>query len=137
MKHLHSGPQADDAVQDAIERAWRARGTFIEGAALKPWILRILRNAITDRYRLDKCLVQDVDGLEASRLISEPDQLWRLQYAEVVTVIETLSATQRRALLLVALGLTYVEAAAAMACPIGTFKSYVRLARQKLTAAGV
>jgi RNA polymerase sigma-70 factor (ECF subfamily) len=48
---IHSTSRADDAVQDTIERAWRARASLIPGAELKPWIFTILRNAITDIYR--------------------------------------------------------------------------------------
>jgi RNA polymerase sigma-70 factor (ECF subfamily) len=137
IRRLHSTSHADDVVQDTIERAWRARAKFIAGADLKPWIFAILRNAISDRYRRDGWQVQDADGVAASRLVTEPDQLWRLQYADVVTALATLSADQRRAILFVVLGLTNEDAAAAMDCPLGTFKGHVRLGRRKLKAAGV
>lgn len=137
VRRLHSTSRADDAVQDTVERAWRARATFIPGADLKPWILTILRNVITDRYHRDKRQVQDVDGVAASRLVTEPDQLWRLHYADVVAALETLSSDQRRAILLVVLGMTNVEGAAAMGCGLGTYKGHVRLGRRKLVAAGV
>jgi DNA-directed RNA polymerase specialized sigma24 family protein len=81
--------------------------------------------------------VQDVDGVAASRLVTQPDQFLRLQYADVVTAIETLNADQRRAILLFVLGLTNEDGAVAMNCPLGTFKGYVRLGRHKLRAAGI
>jgi RNA polymerase sigma-70 factor (ECF subfamily) len=137
VKRLHSTSHADDAVQETVERAWRARASFIPGAALKPWMFRILRNAITDRYRRDNWQVEDVDGVAAGRLVTQPDQLWRLHYADVVAALETLSGDQRRAILLVVLGLTNVAAAESMGCGLGTFKGYVRLGRRKLRAAGV
>jgi RNA polymerase sigma-70 factor (ECF subfamily) len=137
VKRLHSTSRADDAVQDTVERAWRARTSFIPGAELKPWIFTILRNAITDLYRRDSWQLQDVDGLAASRLVTQPDQLWRLHYADAVTAIETLNTDQRRAILLVVLGVTNEDGALAMNCPLGTFKGYVRLGRKKLRAAGI
>jgi RNA polymerase sigma-70 factor (ECF subfamily) len=137
LRRLHSVSHADDAVQETVERAWRARASFLPGAELKPWIFTILRNAITDRYRRDNWQVQDVDGLAAGQLVTQPDQLWRLHYADVVKALETLSGDQRRAILLVVLGLTNVEGAESMGCGLGTFKGYVRLGRRKLRAAGV
>ncbi len=137
IRRLRSTSRADDAIQDTVERAWRARATFIPTADLKPWIFTILRNAITDRYHREKRQVQDIDGAAVSRLVTEPDQLWRLRYADVLTALQTLSADQRRAILLVALGLTNEEAAEAMGCALGTYKSHVRLGRRKLKVAGV
>jgi RNA polymerase sigma-70 factor (ECF subfamily) len=137
MGRLRSKSNADDAVQETIERAWRSRNSFTPGAELKPWIFTILRNAIIDGFRRDRFLVQDVDGSEAARLTSEPDQVWRLRYAEVVAALESLSADQKRAIMLVVLGSTTVEAAVQMGCPLGTLKSHLRLGRRKLKAAGL
>ena len=136
-KLLRSDTASDDAVQDTLERAWSARHTFRPGADLKPWLFRILKNAIIDRVRQGKYLTQDVDGFEAARLETPPDQLWRVQYSDMVAALEILSADQKRALLLVLSGATTTEAAAAMNCPLGTLKSHLRLARRKLKAAGV
>lgn len=137
MGQLRSKSGADDVVQDTIERAWRSRDSFIPGANMRSWMFQILRNAIIDRYRSGRRLVQDVDGIEAARLITQPDQMWRLRYAETVKSIGTLSVNQRWAILLIVDGLTHVEAAAVMGCPVGTIKGHVRLARRKLQAAGV
>jgi RNA polymerase sigma-70 factor (ECF subfamily) len=137
LKLLRSQTNAEDAVQDALERAWRARDTFRPGADLRPWMFGILRNAIIDRFRQGKYVTQDVDGVEAARLTTQPDQVWRLQYADVVAALRILPADQKRAVVLLMLGATNVEAAATMGCPLGTLKSHLRLARAKLKAAGV
>jgi RNA polymerase sigma-70 factor (ECF subfamily) len=137
LRRLRSRARADDAVQDTMERAWSARGAFRPGAALKPWMFQILRNVITDGYRRDRLLTEDVDGAEAGRLETQPDQIWRLRYVDTVSALDTLSPDQRRALLLVVFGATTVQAAAVMACPLGTLKSHLRLGRHKLKSAGV
>jgi RNA polymerase sigma-70 factor (ECF subfamily) len=134
LTRLGSGPHADDAVQDTLERAWRARDTFKDGSSVRGWLFRIMSNRIIDGFRTNRRTVQDVDGETASRLVTQPDQLWRLEYADLLTAIETLTPNMRRALLLTGLGMTHVEGAAAMECALGTFKSYVRRGRSILLA---
>jgi RNA polymerase sigma-70 factor (ECF subfamily) len=136
-RRLRSESRADDAVQDTFERAWSARDTFRPGAPLKPWLFQILRNVMADSYRRERFLTEDVDGAIAGRLETQPDQLWRLRYVDTVAAMATLSSDQRRALLLVIAGATTVQAAAVMACPLGTLKSHLRLGRRKLKAAEV
>lgn len=49
---LGSPFEAEDAVQDAMERVWRARETFDpERASLATWVYRIARNVCLDRLR--------------------------------------------------------------------------------------
>jgi RNA polymerase sigma factor (sigma-70 family) len=43
--------EAEDLAQDAFLRAFREHGTLRDPAAFGPWVLRILRNAWTDRLR--------------------------------------------------------------------------------------
>ena len=52
---LGNGNDAEDAVQEALERAWRNRERFVPGSAPAPWLLTITRNAAVDvlRRRLD------------------------------------------------------------------------------------
>ena len=39
---------AEDAVQEALERAWRSRERFSEGADPRPWLLTITKNVALD-----------------------------------------------------------------------------------------
>jgi RNA polymerase sigma-70 factor (ECF subfamily) len=52
---LGAGADADDVVQEAFVKAYRGLGGFREGAAFKPWLLRIVanetRNAVRARGR--------------------------------------------------------------------------------------
>lgn len=43
-----AGTDADDLVQDALERAWRNRESFRADAALSTWLYRIVLNRATD-----------------------------------------------------------------------------------------
>ena len=42
---------AEDAVQDALVKAWRAFGRFRAGAPMRPWLLRIVANEARNRRR--------------------------------------------------------------------------------------
>ena len=45
---LGSLDDAEDAVQDALLRAWRYRESLIEGAPLRPWLYRVATNVCLD-----------------------------------------------------------------------------------------
>ena len=42
---------AEDAVQDALVKAWCAFGRFRTGAPMRPWLLRIVSNEARNRRR--------------------------------------------------------------------------------------
>ena len=125
--------EADDLVQDALVRAWRFRDGFQEGSNLKAWLLKIVRNTFYTNVHGKKNTVQDVDGKFAAKLACDPDQEWRLQYGELLGALERLTDEARDALLLVvAADLSYEEAAEISGCPVGTMKSRVNRARERL-----
>jgi RNA polymerase sigma-70 factor (ECF subfamily) len=43
--------EAEDAVQDALVKAWRALGRFRRGSPFRPWLLRIVANEARNRRR--------------------------------------------------------------------------------------
>ena len=45
---------AEDAVQDALLRAWRYRESLIEGAPLRPWLYRVATNVCLDAIARDE-----------------------------------------------------------------------------------
>lgn len=129
----HSRPEADDLAQDTLMRAWRARDQFEAGSNMRAWLYKILRNSFYTGLGKNRLLVQDVDGFHASQLTAEPDQAWRLEYDDLLRAMGGLTLEARDALILVlASGLSYEEAAEVCGCPVGTMKSRVNRARERL-----
>ena len=48
---LGSFDEAEDALQDALERAWKARESFAGGAGLRAWLYKIATNVCLDALR--------------------------------------------------------------------------------------
>jgi RNA polymerase sigma-70 factor (ECF subfamily) len=48
---LGAGAETDDVVQEAFVKAYRALGTFRDGAAFQPWLLRIVANETRNAHR--------------------------------------------------------------------------------------
>jgi RNA polymerase sigma-70 factor, ECF subfamily len=51
---LGSVPDAEDAVQETLLRAWRYRDSLKEGAPLRPWLYRVATNACLDAIARDE-----------------------------------------------------------------------------------
>jgi RNA polymerase sigma-70 factor, ECF subfamily len=46
-----NAPDAEDATQDGLVKAWRALGRFRAGEPMRPWLLRIVANEARNRRR--------------------------------------------------------------------------------------
>jgi RNA polymerase sigma-70 factor (ECF subfamily) len=125
--------RADDLVQDTLMKAWANAASFMEGTNIRAWLFTIMRNTFFSQYRKSRREVQDVDGEAASRLVSMPDQLAHLDFADFKTYLDRLPPDQREALVLIgASGFSYEEAAEICGCAVGTIKSRVNRARRRL-----
>lgn len=125
--------QADDLVQDALVRAWRFQNSYQPDSNLKAWVFKILRNEFYGQVERGRKIVQDVDGRMAAQLQSAPDQEWRVSHGELLEGLKALTPDTREALLMVTVsGFTYSEAAELSGCAVGTLKSRVNRARERL-----
>jgi RNA polymerase sigma-70 factor (ECF subfamily) len=125
--------RADDLVQDTLMKAWAAFESFTEGTSLRAWLFTIMRNTFFSQHRKRRREVQDVDGEVAARLVSHPAQHGYLDLADFRRALDQLPIDQREALILVgASGFSYEEVAQICGCAVGTIKSRVNRARQRL-----
>lgn len=125
--------QADDLVQDTIMKAWAKQEQFEMGTNMKAWLFTILRNELYSKMRKRGREVQDSDGLFTENLAQHPSQYGSLDMQDFKKALEKLPDEQREAIILVgASGFSYEEAAEICGCALGTIKSRVNRARQRL-----
>jgi len=127
---------ADDLVQGCLERAIENFSSFTRGTNLRAWLLTILRNHQISEYRKasrrPECVcIDDVGGLE----VQTPSQDKVLEAKQFLALFDDLSDSDQEILLLVgAEGLKYEEAADVVGIPVGTVRSRVFRARERLQA---
>ena len=134
-----SAADAEEAVQDAFVKAYRALSRFREGAPLRPWLLAIVANEARNRRRsaarrarFELHLAEErpsagaAPSPEAALLAGE-------QRARLLAAIEALGEEQRQAVACrYLLGLSERETAAALGCRPGTVKSRLSRALARL-----
>jgi RNA polymerase sigma-70 factor (ECF subfamily) len=93
-----------------------------------------LRNIYYSEYRKRRREVADPDGNFAANLATAPAQSGHMDLLDFRAALQQLPSDQREALILIgASGLSYEEAAGICGCAIGTMKSRVNRARNRLT----
>lgn len=134
---LGAGSEADDVVQESFVKAYRALGSFRDGSAFRPWLLRIVAN-------------------ETRNLVRSRSRRWRREELAVLpeSVLDpadhALSSERRRELLIALKGLPeqyrlvvtcrYLldldeqETATVLGWPRGTVKSRLHRALGRLRA---
>ncbi|MEO3415031.1 RNA polymerase sigma factor [Roseovarius sp. CAU 1744] len=126
-----SGEDAEDLVQDAIERALRAANRPTRLVELRPWMFRVIRNLHYDdlrkkRVRREYLAAERRLSDEAGTSDTARDIMIRMAY-------EKLTPNMREVLCLVdIMGLKYAEAAEVMNVPNGTVMSRISRARKTL-----
>ena len=125
--------RADDLVQETVLRALANIDSFQPGTNMSAWLFTILRNLFRSEYRKRRREVEDATGMYAESMKSQPAQGSRLEFEELRAALAQLPDDQREAVILVgASGFSYEEAAAICGCAVGTIKSRVNRARNRL-----
>lgn len=128
------GDQADDLVQDCVERALRKRRLLLPGRPSKPWLMTMLLNLYRNGQRASarrSALVSEADPPAPNASAED-----RLELNSVLARIDALPTEMKDPLLLVVVGgLSYAEAAATLEIPLGTVMSRISRARARLKQA--
>ncbi|MEM7567368.1 MAG: sigma-70 family RNA polymerase sigma factor [Pseudomonadota bacterium] len=125
--------RADDLVQETLVKAWANMNSFTEGTNMRAWLFTILRNNFYSEFRKRRHEVEDADGALAGKLSTVPEQFGHMDMQDFQAALKKLPEDQREALILVgASGFSYEEAAEICDCAIGTVKSRVNRARNRL-----
>ena len=127
--------QADDLVQETLLKAWDHQNSFQQGTNIRAWLFTILRNAYFSQLRKRRREVEDADGDYAAGVTTPCAQEGQLDMADLRIALQQLPHDQREAVVLVgASGFSYQEVAEICGVPVGTVKSRVNRARNKLAA---
>ncbi|MDO9433362.1 MAG: sigma-70 family RNA polymerase sigma factor [Pseudomonadota bacterium] len=126
---------ADDLAQDALLKAWNNRNSYQPGTNMKAWTFMILRNQFySDKRRSWRSTQLDPEVAERT-LVAVSNPIASLELDEVRRALAKLPEDQREALILIgAGGLSYEEVSEICGCAIGTIKSRVSRARDRLAS---
>ena len=128
---LRSAHDAEDALQEALLRAWRALPSFEGRGSLRSWIYRIVTNTSLDVAQSRPTLVVPIDQ-EHPAVSPEPDPEDRLERREaleraLVTAQRVLPERQREVLIMrEALGFSAEETADRLGTTVAAVNSALR-----------
>ena len=133
---VKNAADAEDVVQEAFERAWRARERFLEGANPRPWLLKITTNAAIDflqRKTADAALLSDfATGKDAP----EQAALQNEAIDSIAAALRQLTPEYRKAFVLHDVqGFSSREISARQDLPYHTVRTHLFRARKQLRRA--
>jgi len=142
MNALSDQALAEEITQDVFVRVWERAGTYRnEQGSVATWLASIARNRAIDIFRHNRArqinlntsweAAENLDSPASQNVEEEVDLAQRVQY--VRWAVAQLPEEQRSALSLAYFqGLTHPEIAQKLGEPLGTVKTRIRLAMEKL-----
>jgi RNA polymerase sigma-70 factor (ECF subfamily) len=134
LKIAGSPDEAEDLVQDCVERALRKSDLYRPGTNLRAWMFTMMRNLFINRKRREKVSQRYTETVRVeSSQVTAPTQVTQVFLNQAVSALGALGPEEREAVRL--LGIeerSHREAADAMDLPVGTMKSRLFRARAKL-----
>ena len=124
---LGNGADCEDAMSEAILRAYERRGTLRQRDSFRAWFLQILRHEAYNLLRKRRRLTPVEELPEEAA--PEGDDAGRLDLRQA---LGELTDTQRTALLLQQEGYDMAEIGQILDVPVGTVKSRISRAKQTL-----
>lgn len=126
-----------DLVQESILRAITFRDKFRENTNFKAWVYTIVKNTFINGHRRNKRTRLLMDSVEREReqvvKVQTPASVEaRVKRSEIERSLERLDESFRTPFLMHFEGYKYHEIAEHMGIPIGTVKSRIHQARQRL-----
>jgi len=132
---------AQDLMQETSLRAFRHREKFAVGTNFKSWVSTIMRNTYINRYRKMKSRkhvnqpIEDFSfALESSNAIPNKGE-HDMRMKELKIMLNGIGELYSVPFLMFYRGYEYKEIASHLNIPIGTVKSRIFLARQRMKAA--
>ena len=131
IAHLAGVQAADDLTQETYLRALRSLPTFGCRAPVRVWLLAIARHVVATHF--DQAAREQ---RRRQRLVAQPNHPAGGDPGEALALgdlISSLRMEHRDAFVLTqVLGLSYADAATVCGCPVGTIRSRIARARDRL-----
>jgi len=125
---------ADDLVQDTLERAWAKSALWRGVADMRGWLFGIMHNLHVDGVRRPRLATQALDD-DTPEVAMAPTQGERLAVLDLQAALDLLPIEQKEIVLLVALeDMAYADVAKTLGIPIGTVMSRLSRGRERLRA---
>jgi len=141
MYLTHNPSESEDLVQETYLRAFRFSHRFQPGTHLRAWLFQILRNTFLTFYRLrerESAVAEDgVPDWEVPMFHDAPEETGGVleAHTDLERAMRRLPEEFRSVLLLAEVeGLPLEEVARVMRCPVGTVKSRIFRAKERLRA---
>jgi len=123
---------ADDLVQDTLEKACPKSSLWRNVADMRAWLFGIMHNLHVEGVRRPKLQTLTLDD-ETPEVPVAPTQGYRLAGLDLQAALEQLPVEQREIVLLVALEeMSYAEVAATLGIPVGSVISRLSRGRERL-----
>lgn len=129
---------AKDLLQETILKAFTYRDKFVEKTNLKAWLYTIMKNTFINNYRravktntiIDQTKELYYINIPQTSGFASPESMYSLK--EMSQVVDSLEADYKVPFTMFLEGFKYKEIADELNLPIGTVKSRIFIARQKL-----
>lgn len=137
---VRSDADAQDLVQETVERALAKRRSFRPGTRLDSWVFTIMRRIHIDHHRAKgrwgRVVTPETDATAQVADAGQADEATRVDAMAARAAMNALPEEQRLAVALVLIdGLSYAEAARVLEVPEGTLTSRLVRGRQALARA--
>lgn len=143
LRILRDHYEAEDAVQESLQKGWRKLDQFDQGTQMKSWLFKILTNTCLDVLRAKGRLKRQLgtEGVDPNEIESPqrlPEQVLsdKRLGESIDAAVNRLPIEQQIVVQMIAVEqLSYAQAAQALDLPIGTIRSRLSRARASISEA--
>lgn len=127
---------ADDIAQESFMKAHAGLSGFRSGGSFRSWLFAIAYREFLQDARKTKAAAKLEDALKEDATRAQTETLEAGLSLDLQRALAGLDEMERAAMLLCdAAGFSHTEAASALSAPLGSIKTYVARARNKMRAA--
>jgi RNA polymerase sigma factor (sigma-70 family) len=133
VRYLINKDDALEAANDAFIKAFKAMGSFREGADFKPWLRRILVNTALDHKRKNMKFSQAIEMTDTEPQTTFTSGIENLSAKDILGLIKNLNETQQLIFNLYEIdGYSHKEISIILNIPESSSRTYLSRAKQIL-----